>query len=365
MAENTKIQWAHHTFNPWRGCTKVSDGCKNCYADQMSGRNPKVLGVWGKNGTRVVASESMWKQPLKWNRDAEAAGERSRVFCASLADVFESRDTMPESAWSAVAHARLRLFELIDLTPHLDWLLLTKRPENVRPIISEEISLGTYPDSWNLQEHMPNVWIGTTVENQAEADKRIPHLLKIPAAVRFLSCEPLLGPVQIERYLKHKKWWMGECPTCGWIGNTGFADGGGQIADTGDYDDPICPVCFESAEGTNIVLDDAPTDGVDWVIVGGESGPGSRPCDEAWFHSMVGQCNAAGVPVFVKQMGSVPMELGTVWTSRQTARLLNAHNDRHVPPDFVPLKYNDKKGGEITEWPASLQVREIPEVTTC
>ena len=94
MAENSKIQWTHHTFNPWRGCTKVSEGCKHCYAETMSKRNLKVLGQWGPNGTRVVASESMWREPMKWDAAAKAAGERHRVFCASLADVFEGRDTM-------------------------------------------------------------------------------------------------------------------------------------------------------------------------------------------------------------------------------------------------------------------------------
>lgn len=112
MAENSKIQWTHHTFNPWRGCTKVSEGCKHCYAETMSKRNLKVLGQWGPNGTRVVASESMWREPMKWDAAAKAAGERHRVFCASLADVFEGRDTMPESSWEAVEAARVRLWAM-------------------------------------------------------------------------------------------------------------------------------------------------------------------------------------------------------------------------------------------------------------
>src|SRR5262245_49606753 len=119
--ENSKIQWTDHTFNVWRGCEKVSPGCAHCYAETMSRRNPAVLGEWGKHGTRVIASEAMWREPLKWDRQARAAGVRKRVFCASLADVFEDR---PE-----LVAPRERLFRLIEDTPNLDWQLLTKRPE--------------------------------------------------------------------------------------------------------------------------------------------------------------------------------------------------------------------------------------------
>lgn len=131
MAENSKIEWTHHTFNPWRGCTKVSEGCKFCYAETMSGRNPGTLGIWGPRGTRVVAAESYWRQPLKWDKAAEAAGEQHRVFCASLADVFEGPESMPASEWPKVQAARAQLFGFIEATPHLDWLLLTKRPQNI------------------------------------------------------------------------------------------------------------------------------------------------------------------------------------------------------------------------------------------
>lgn len=145
MAENSKIEWTTHTFNPWRGCTKVSEGCRNCYAETMSGRNPKVLGVWGPSGTRVVASEAMWREPLKWNADAAKRGVHARVFCASLADVFEGPETMPADAWPKVRAARVRLFHLMNATPHLDWLLLTKRPENVRRFCVEDRSWSESP----------------------------------------------------------------------------------------------------------------------------------------------------------------------------------------------------------------------------
>ena len=131
MAENSNIEWTHHTFNPWIGCTKVSPGCANCYAETRSKRFPDQ-GQWGPNGKRVVTSDSNWKLPLRWNRAAEAAGERHRVFCASLADVFEADDTMPEASRGPVMYARAGLFHLIMDTPRLDWLLLTKRPEGIR-----------------------------------------------------------------------------------------------------------------------------------------------------------------------------------------------------------------------------------------
>jgi protein gp37 len=156
VAENSNIEWTTHTFNPWRGCTKVSAGCKHCYADTLAGRNPAVLGVWGPKGTRVVAAEKQWREPLGWDKKAKAAGERHRVFCASLADVFEDWTGPMVDSTGMKLHAdrrgmpigddgltpgdrdmtmqdvRLRLFDLIDRTPNLDWQLLTKRPQNWR-----------------------------------------------------------------------------------------------------------------------------------------------------------------------------------------------------------------------------------------
>jgi protein gp37 len=256
MGENSKIEWTHHTFNPWRGCTKVSPGCAHCYAETLSHRNPATLGVWGDKGTRVVAAESYWRQPLKWDREARAAGERRRVFCASLADVFEDRPDL--------VAPRVRLFHLINETPNLDWLLLTKRPENVRRF---QGGAGV-PRSW-AESMPPNVWIGTSVEDQERADERIPHLLAIPAAVRFLSIEPLLGPVDLRR-----------------IPNLS--------PDRCRY--------FDDVESLTLNGKVYPSRRVHWVIVGGESGPKSRPMDRAWVLAIRDQCRAAGVPFFFKQM---------------------------------------------------------------
>lgn len=262
MGKDTKIEWCDHSWNPWRGCTKVSEGCKNCYAKTLSKRNPKVLGMWGPQGTRVIASETMWKEPLKWNEEAKTSGVRRRVFCASLADVFEDSTTMPAEDWLSVERARARLFQIIKDTPCLDWLLVTKRPHRVNEYV---------PPSWHEHGFPSNVWIGTSVENQAAADKRVPELLKIPAAVRFLSCEPLLGPVDLDKAVE-------------------IAPGIGcfpLLLQPTETETRLC-----GAQGR-----------IDWVIAGGESGPGARPMFAEWALSLRDQCIAAGVPFFFKQHG--------------------------------------------------------------
>lgn len=264
MGANSKIEWTHHTFNPWRGCTKVSDGCKFCYAETMSGRNPSTLGVWGPRGTRVIAAESYWRQPRKWDAEAKAAGERRRVFCASLADVFEGPETMPGAAWSDVEKSRQRLLALITETPHLDWLLLTKRPQN-----AVEFARPEWGDEW---PH--NVWLGTSVENQAAADERIPHLLNVPARVRFLSCEPLLGPVDLSP----------------WIGP--------DVVD-------VSSMSLEEFRAARAAQHRrvAARPRLHWVIVGGESGPKARPMHPEWARGLRDQCVAAGVAFHFKQWG--------------------------------------------------------------
>ncbi len=212
MSEQTTIEWATSTFNPWIGCTKVSPGCTHCYAERdMDHRRGRVK--WGNGNPRSRTSVEYWKQPLRWNRAAAASGQRPRVFCASLADVFD--DEVP-IAWLA------DLIALIAATPNLDWLLLTKRPHLVMSRLRdahEHIERELHGDHWQEREpsspasHLlnnwtmggpaadpippANVWMGTTVEDQQRANERIPHLLQIPACVRFLSCEPLVGPVDL------------------------------------------------------------------------------------------------------------------------------------------------------------------------
>lgn len=171
MAENSKIEWTDHTFNPWVGCTKISPACDHCYAESWAKRtgHPEL---WNE-GLRRRTSPQNWRKPIKWNLDAAKRGIRYRVFCASLADVF---DNVVPDEW------RSDLWELIAQTTHLDWLLLTKR-------IGNAINM--------LPMRFDNVWLGATVVNQQEADRDIPKLLGTPARVRFLSMEPLLSAVNL------------------------------------------------------------------------------------------------------------------------------------------------------------------------
>lgn len=240
MGEQTAIEWTDHTFNPWWGCARVSPACQHCYAETFAHRYGHD--IWGKDSERRFFGDKHWNEPLRWNRKAEADGVRRRVFCASMADVFEARADLDEH--------RARLWELIAATPWLDWLLLTKRPASVHALAparwfvepgnllceacggSASLPLGT-----TCNEHEPrmtgwpaNVWIGTTVEDQQRADERLPLLRSIPARIRFLSCEPLLGPLDLD------------------------------------------------------------LTGISWVIAGGESGPGARPMDPQWVRDLRDRC---------------------------------------------------------------------------
>ncbi|NBS69878.1 phage Gp37/Gp68 family protein [bacterium] len=269
MGKDSAISWTHHTFNPWWGCEKISPACTHCYAETFAKRFPASRGLWGKNSTRRFQSDKYWNAPLKWNRDAAASGERRRVFCASMADVFEDRaDLVPH---------RARLFELIRRTPNLDWLLLTKRPENWNMLTSQAaINMPTengthWIDEWTSGTAPKNVWLGTTVENQEMADKRIPALLKIPAKVRFLSCEPLLGPVDLRAFAGVKE----------------------------------CKKAWLLKDGTIHDISFPKVDGIDWVICGGESGAHARPMHPDWARSLRDQCAASGVPFHFKQWGDI------------------------------------------------------------
>ena len=186
MGKNSKIEWTHHTFNPWWGCTRVSAACVHCYAETWSKRLGKKL--WGPKAPRRFLSDAYWMEPIKWNREAKQQGYRARVFCASMADVFEARSDLNAS--------RERLWKLIEETPQLDWLLLTKRPERI---------LKTVP--W-LANWPKNVWIGTTVEDQESAEQRLPHLATVPAVVRFISAEPLLSNLKISKWLGSSINWV-------------------------------------------------------------------------------------------------------------------------------------------------------------
>lgn len=268
MGADSKISWTDHTFNPWWGCTKVSPGCAHCYAEGQANR----FGVeWGKGATRKLASEKVWADPIKWNKAAEKTSVRARVFSASMADLFDDE---------APAGALDRLWALTRITPWLDWLFLTKRPENIRARL---------PADWGYGYE--NVRLGVTCENQDMADKRIQILLSIPARSRFLSLEPLLGPVNLQaaRTLACPNKRIGGCELHTQSGHriTQDSESGG-----------IWVECACSRLGD-----------IDWVIVGGESGAKARPMNPKWARSIRDLCREAGVAFHFKQWGEwAPIE---------------------------------------------------------
>lgn len=285
MAKTSSIAWTHGTFNPVRGCSKVSESCRYCYAEVWAKRTGKV--IWGEDAEREQASESYWRQPLKWNAEAAASGKPFRVFCASLADVCEDHPS-----WVA---PRARLMRLIEYTPALTWLLCTKRPENFGRFFGVR---------WGA--HWPkNVWALTTVEDNKQAKLRLPHLLKVPANVLGVSYEPALELVRFEPWLQGS--------------------------------DPIR--------------------GIDWLIVGGESGAHARPFNIDWAKYAVDDCRASGATPFVKQLGAQPVtDNANRWDFPPHVRYF----DYGIAAAGCRFKLNDSKGGDMEEWPQELQVQEFP-----
>lgn len=333
MSEKSKIEWTDDTWNPWRGCVKVSPGCKNCYAEvstpvrvaRSEGRE-----LWG--GTlRDRAKEP--NAPLKWNKNpcicnlcgeafniAEgfhkhgtviAAWHRRRVFSLSLGDWLD--EAVPIE-WLA------DMLDVIRRCSNLDFLLLTKRPENWEKRIDQIIAglfsvkgegdraLENWLVDWTDGNSPTNVWIGCTVENQEYADKRIPELLKIPAGCRFLSVEPMLGPINFDPH------WLGA---------------GGRSGDN-----------YQQSQ-------------IHWPILGFESGPKARGGEIGWIRNAMVQFKAAGLPVFVKQLGAKPYVIapGPFW---------NREILSHKTSDSAWIHLEDKKGGDMAEWPEDLRVREFP-----
>ena len=294
MAEKTGIAWTRSTFNPWIGCTKIGPGCDHCYAETLDARH-KWGGVvhWGAGVPRYRTSEHAWKQPLAWEKKAAAGDKPWRVFCASLADVFDN-EVSPQ--W------RVDLWALIDATPNLEWLIVTKRVG----IVASWMALWGWPANARLM---------ITVCNQEEADRDIPKLLALPCK-NGISYEPALGPVDWTRIS------FGKVPM------QGAAE-------------------FRETEFTINALKGAHSlnwPGLGWVIVGGESTQGAgkaRPFDLTWARSTVAQCKTAGVPVFVKQLGSDAYESQPGFHS-----------------ESVALK--DRAGADHAEWPEDLRVQESP-----
>ena len=189
MGKNSQISWTHHSFNIVIGCTKISEACRSCYAETFAKR--LGLDVWGQGKPRKILSDDYWRQPLKWDAAAKKASERHRVFCSSMADVFEDHPTVEEQ--------RQRLWPLIEATPNLDWLLLTKRPENIATMV---------PNAWWCGGLPENVWVGATTENQARFDERWQHLRDVPAIVLFISVEPMIGPIVVPADANGKLHWV-------------------------------------------------------------------------------------------------------------------------------------------------------------
>lgn len=290
MAETSNIEWTDSTFNPWEGCQKVGPGCDHCYAENRNARWNKGTAInWGPGAPRRRTSVSNWQKPEKWEREHEAFftehGRRRRVFCASLADVF---DNEVAREW------RDDLATLILNTPNLDWLLLTKRIGNVGRMLGEMFLDGA-PD---------HVWIGATVVNQEEADRDIAKLLKVPARVRFLSVEPMLGAIDLSEWLPIECVNLSGNP---WRRRTKFGE---------------------------------PDGGIDWVIVGGESGSKARPMQAEWAQSLRDQCEAAGVPFLFKQHGEwLPaMQDGNPEAAEQ---VINASDE--------PIKVGKKLAGRLLD----------------
>ena len=247
MGKYTKISWCDATFNPWIGCTKVSPGCDHCYAENLNHRWGQDN--WGVRKDRRRTTANNWKKPVSWNAQAEAAGVRRKVFCASMADVFDN--AVPDE-W------RLDLWQLIRETPWLDWILLTKRIGNVKDML---------PDDWG--EGYPNVWLCITVVDQKEAERDIQKFLDVPAVVHGLSIEPQLGPITLTRVIRFEDDWA-YCDNA----LTGF-----QATKCGGWDGPK----------------------IDWVITGAESGHGARPYNEDWARALRDQCSGSHTAFFYKQ----------------------------------------------------------------
>jgi protein gp37 len=323
MGDKSKIEWTDASWNPTRGCSLVSAGCTNCYAMKVAGGVAKAAygGLTRRTGGRTVWTgevrlvPEMLNQPLHWRKPR-------RIFVDSMSDLFHTDvpDEYIRSVFEVMAHGNWHTYQI-----------LTKRPERMAGFVSalrEEA-----PDSFDLG--MRHIWLGTSVEDQAAADERIPYLLRTPAAVRFVSCEPLIGPVDLE-----------SVPLPGFVAGHYGLRGVAQ------------PVSEKETEPDDWKYWSRRDSKVDWVIVGGESGPNARPCNVGWIRDIVRQCREANVPCFVKQVGSVPFG----------SAILDSNDELWDAPlewsgDGVGTyrpQLRDRKGGDPAEWPEDLRVQEYP-----
>lgn len=383
MANKTSIEWTDFNWNFLRGCSRVSEGCRNCYAEGVAARfsgfseNGKQLPYFGLaemvNGKprwtgEISYHEDILLQPLRWTKPR-------KIFVNSMADLFHEKvtDEMLDKAFAVMA-----------LTPWHVYQILTKRPQRMRDYMNDpdtpiriadqmiEITCGTKWETdmraWTglLQDEetndsaiplrvkwpLPNVWAGVSVEDQKTADERIPLLLDTPAAIMWISAEPLLGPIDL-----HPKASPGYAMLSRFYSPEGFDESGSQPVH--DRQEKYFPR-------------------LDWIVVGGESGPRARPCNVEWVRSIVSQCKAADVPVFVKQLGTKPVDSThkDIWGPNGAHHYCRPVGDPIIEEAVNTPGYTvtdqklyrnlitDRKGGDISEWPSDLQVREYPNVTT-
>jgi len=318
MKHNTAIEWTHipgfkgETWNPIVGCSLASPGCTNCYAMRVANRrldgNPKAPQYAGTtkivNGQPVWSGKIMWHgpallKPLQWKKPRA-------IFVNSMGDLFH------ESVPDELIH---KVFAVATMCQHHKFIILTKRAHRMRQYIENGLFAGVTlkginkavhsDDFTKFKEHrqlwpftfqwpLPNVWLGVSVEDQKRAEERIPHLLSTPAKVRFLSCEPLIGPVELKNWLPVDLYYNCFCEHCGRVGSSEFFDFQLNV-EYGDGD-IICPDCNKATLANELP-------GIDWVIAGGESGPGARAPHPEWFKRMQRLCNRAKVPFFFKQWG--------------------------------------------------------------
>ena len=364
MAENSKIEWTDATWNPVRGCDPVSPGCANCYAAEVAARFSGLGQPYEGLATRHPGQPAKWTgnmrlvpekltEPLSWKKPR-------RVFVNSMSDLFHP--AVPfcfiDQVFAVMALARRHTFQILTKRAKRmqryfedrswnDVIVNVVREYDSMPLLQPAGWLNTFQSLYRITEAeslaghewacrlpqawpLPNVWLGVSVENQAAADERVPHLLKCPAAVRFLSCEPLLGPVDLLRVDAH-----------GFGGPTGhkvdcirkgyWSNGPMGFVNHSDMHDTFGPL--------------------HWVIVGGESGPKARPCKLDWIRSIVEQCQAASVPCFVKQLGSNPLATASITTPN-----LSGGDGRNR----IEWATKDRKGGDPAEWPEDLRVRQWP-----
>lgn len=364
MAE-TSIEWTDRVWNPIAGCLIRSSGCSSCYAMKMARRCEAMGQVKYAGTTKLVNGKSVWTGRINLDEDSLTIplGVRKpcRWFVNSMSDLFfgDEQDRIAcergGEPFKAVPFEFIdRVFAVMALTPQHTYQVLTKRPERMREYLGGErghrtkcvsLAMRGFVPNWDDGDvagsdqgrkwPLPNVWLGTSTENQKTSDDRIPHLLATPAAVRFVSAEPLLGPVDLGP-------WVGPW-TCGGEAGVGVHDG---KSGPGSYCGSIC-----RDHGK-------PRGPLDWIIVGGESGHGARPCEIEWVRSIVRQCQAAGTKVFVKQLGANFVSTFEEWNDGERGE--GVIGDDRSKITWGRRDIGSAKGGDPSFWPADLRIRETP-----